>query len=1035
MLEAGKLRIILQAIYILPVSPVNSNSLSANKLNFNISVMKKFTPFLLAGLFGFILFTMDLEAQQKVSDLTLINADTDNDIRVLTDNDTIDPAKDGISLSIRADTEPAVVGSVVFELDGSVVRTESAAPYSLTGDNSGDFSPMDISPGDHTLTATPYSAGGGGGTKGTSLTISLHMKDGNGEEEIPGGPATPPADPGSGEVTITGELMQWHKVTLNINGPTCNESDSDPNPFLDIRLEALFTKGDLSYKIPGYFAADGDAANTGAASGNIWKVHFAPVDTGTWNYSLSMRLGRNVAVNDSTEAGEPLSPVDGISGTFEVSPSKKTGVDLRAHGLLQYVGEHYLRFAGTGEYFLKQGADAPENFLAYADFDGNFKNDGIKDNLIKDWAPHIRDWEEGDPVWAGEKGKGIIGAVNYLASEGMNAFSFLTMNIDGDDRNVFPYTDYSQRYHMDVSKLEQWEIVFEHGTEKGMYLHFKTQETENETMLDGGNLGLQRRLYYRELIARFSHHLALNWNLGEEINDLTLKQRQDIASYFWTHDPYQHNIVIHNGKDPDDMLGSASALTGFSLQTNQSDFSRVHARVLEWVNKSDNAGKPWVVACDEPGDAQHALVPDKDNPTHDNARKNGLWGTFMAGGAGNEWYFGYQHDQSDLTCNDFRSRDKWWDQCRIAHDFYREYTPFREMKNHDNLSNGKYCFAKPGEIYVVFLEDGGNKTIALEEGIYDVQWFNPFTGDSLITTEPARITGPGTKFLGNPPGESARGDWVALVRKNQTGASGSDDARLTDLSSSQGELEPEFSSFDTLYSLNLPAGESSLNLIATPTDPNATVLGAGLVELTEDTTMVPVTVISQDSTRTRVYRVEIIAEPYSDDATLSGLITSEGVLEPPFSSEVANYTLDLPAGIASVTILAPAKHTNATVSGAGTIDVSGGSATVNIVVTAEDGFTIRTYTIDITVSATASVSFSSSGIKMYPNPTNTLLTIETDQPEFHSIEIHTITGLCIYQEEMEGNISHIDMSSFKEGIYFVTAISNEFVIEKKILKI
>ncbi len=245
-----------------------------------------------------------------------------------------------------------------------------------------------------------------------------------------GDPLASPAQSGTGEVTVSGELKQWHKVTLNVNGPACEESDTNPNPFLDIRLEAVFTKGDLSYTVPGYFAADGDAANTGATAGNVWKVHFAPVEKGKWNYTLSMRIGRNLAVNDSDQAGASLSPVDGITGALKIKASDKTGRDLRAHGLLEYVGEHYLKFAGTGEYFLKQGADAPENFLAYKDFDGNFKNDGYKDNLVKDWAPHVKDWTDGDPTWADGKGKGIIGAVNYLYSEGMNAFSFLTLNID-----------------------------------------------------------------------------------------------------------------------------------------------------------------------------------------------------------------------------------------------------------------------------------------------------------------------------------------------------------------------------------------------------------------------------------------------------------------------------------------------------------------------------------------------------------------------------------------------------------------------------
>jgi hypothetical protein len=50
------------------------------------------------------------------------------------------------------------------------------------------------------------------------------------------------------------------------------------------------------------------------------------------------------------------------------------------------------------------------------------------------------DYRLGDPTWNGGKGRALVGAINYLALEkGMNAFSFLPMNIAGDDKNVFPY--------------------------------------------------------------------------------------------------------------------------------------------------------------------------------------------------------------------------------------------------------------------------------------------------------------------------------------------------------------------------------------------------------------------------------------------------------------------------------------------------------------------------------------------------------------------------------------------------------------------
>jgi len=564
---------------------------------------------------------------------------------------------------------------------------------------------------------------------------------------------------------ISEELKKWHKVTLTFDGPETSET-ADPNPFLYYRLNVTFTHqgSGKSYLVPGYYAADGDAANTSADSGNKWRVHFAPDQVGTWRYNVSFKKGPNVAVSERQNAGESAGFMDGQSGSFDIGPTDKTGRDFRGKGLLRYVGKHHLRFAETEEYFLKCGADAPENFLAYKDFDGDFKTDGEKDNFIKDWGPHIKDWKPGDPTWQNGKGKGIIGAVNYLASKGMNVFSFLSLNIEGDDRNVFPYTTYDQRERLDCSRLDQWEIVFAHGTSIGMYLHFKTMETENELLLDKGDLGPHRKLYYRELIARFSHNLALNWNLGEEINDATTDQKVAWANYFWTHDPYQHHIVNHNGADHYDMLGNNSALTGFSLQTNKSDFSRVHAQTRNYIDRSVAAGKPWVVACDEPGDASHALITDAEDPTRDNARKNALWGNIMAGGAGIEWYFGYKHPHSDLTCQDYRTREKVWTQCRYALEFFRKHEiPFWDMKCEDEMTENTddYVLCKPGQIYLVYLKHGGKVQLTAAAGNFTYGWFNPRTGDGLEGLLKTGSVNAGRKVEVAAPDKN---DWLLVIK-------------------------------------------------------------------------------------------------------------------------------------------------------------------------------------------------------------------------------------------------------------------------------
>ena len=579
-------------------------------------------------------------------------------------------------------------------------------------------------------------------------------------------------------VEVSGELKKWHKVTLTFDGPETSES-AEPNPFLYYSLNVRFAhnKSGKTYLVPGYYVADGNAANTSAQSGNKWRVHFAPDETGLWKYHVSFREGENISVSDDVNAGRSAGYMDAGEGSFEISPTDKKTPDLRARGRLDYVGSRYLQFAETKEYFLKEGTDAPENLLAYADFDGQFKTDGEKDELIKTWEAHVRDWKKGDPAWQNGKGKGLIGAINYLASEGLNAFSLLTFNIEGDDRNVFPYTHYKEKFRFDVSRLDQWEIVFEHGDHFGMFLHFKTQETENETWHDNGDTGLERKLYYRQLIARFSHHLALNWNLGEENGKWDKnknryqneEQRKAMARYFREHDPYRHHIVIHNGQSFDDLLGDKSELTGISLQTNKRDFSRVHREVFKWIEKSSACGTPWAVACDEPGDASYSLVPDKDDPAHNDARKNALWGTLMAGGWGCEYYFGYKADHSDLTCQDFRSRDIFWDQCRYALEFFKKQNiAFWKMHCDDEFTNedNDYCFFEEGNIYLIYQKQGSPLTFDFSVGEYTSGYFNPRSGEGCETlVDSKKISGPSKVTLSAPD----ENDWLLVIRCKDPG--------------------------------------------------------------------------------------------------------------------------------------------------------------------------------------------------------------------------------------------------------------------------
>jgi Domain of unknown function (DUF5060)/Putative collagen-binding domain of a collagenase len=608
--------------------------------------------------------------------------------------------------------------------------------------------------------------------------------------------------------TLTGELKQWHKVTLTLDGPFAQERDTQPNAFTDFAFNVTFTheSGAPSYKVPGYFAADGEAANTSAESGTKWRAHLSPNKAGTWNYSVSFTRGKNAALEGG---GKPLAPFDGVQGSFTIAENDKTGRDFRAHGRLQYVGKHHLQFAGSKEYFLKAGPDAPETLLAYTDFDNT--SAGKPDKVpLKTWQPHMGDWKPGDPTWRDGKGKGLIGALNYLAGKGVNAFSFLTYNAAGDGDNVWPFVARDAKLHYDCSKLDQWGIAFDHATARGLYLHFKLQENEMDDnrlgagrkegvvaeSLDGGKLGIERKLYCREIIARFGHALALNWNIGEE-NTQTSEEVRDMVKYLHDTDPYRHHIVLHTFPPEQEkvyrpLLGDKSLLTGVSLQNS---WKAAHQRTLQWLRESAAAGRPWVVANDEQNPAGLGVPPDPGYKGHDgiavekavkgstaegnfaakpytlhDVRKLTLWGNLMAGGAGVEYYFGYALPENDLVAQDFRSRDKSWDYCRIALEFFHaEKIPFWEITNANALigntkdNNDKFCFAKPGELYLVYLPNGGSAELNLAgvNGTFDVKWFNPRTGGPLRPATPARLRGGAQTTLTAPDQE----DWLAVVRK------------------------------------------------------------------------------------------------------------------------------------------------------------------------------------------------------------------------------------------------------------------------------
>ncbi|MDZ7848244.1 MAG: hypothetical protein U5L96_16640 [Owenweeksia sp.] len=110
--------------------------------------------------------------QLEVVSLTLMQAGSGGPIRQLLNGDVIYKSTTG-PFSVRADVCDQPVGSVVFNVNGNNIQTESVFPYAINGDGGGSFNQWDPAPGNYIITAMPYSNNGGNGTAGIAETVTI----------------------------------------------------------------------------------------------------------------------------------------------------------------------------------------------------------------------------------------------------------------------------------------------------------------------------------------------------------------------------------------------------------------------------------------------------------------------------------------------------------------------------------------------------------------------------------------------------------------------------------------------------------------------------------------------------------------------------------------------------------------------------------------------------------------------------------------------------------------------------------------------
>jgi hypothetical protein len=587
---------------------------------------------------------------------------------------------------------------------------------------------------------------------------------------IPPSPAQ--GQDGDAGLEVWGELHVWHPLELRLRGPWASELDDAPNPFLDYRMQATFTApSGRTTTVQGFFDGDGD----GGGEGTVFKARFAPDEAGPWTVRVSFRGAPDVAIDLSPHAGFTLAPWDGVATSFHVARQSPLAPGFLAEGRLEYVGEHYMRFR-EGRRFLKAGADSPENFLAYFGFDDTVDAGGV--GILHRYAPHVADFNPGDPHFSSNcsdvDSKGIIGALNYLGEQGVNSIYVLPMNLGGDGQDTFPFVGVAptefDKTHYDVGRLHQWNVVLEHAQRQGIAVHFVLAETEpgNETWLDNGLLGRERKLFFRELAARFGHLLALKWNLCEE-NDYPLQRLQSFADYLDAVDPYDHGIAFHNHLNQASDYQSALGDPRFCMTSVQYHPDQANLLTEDLRGDSAAAGWPWIVDMDENAPAGVGL---SDTNAAD-LRKRVLWDVYLSGGQV-EWYMG-EHPLpvgGDHSVEDFRTREPMWTFMRHAHTlmnglpFWRMQPADELLINESTAFGGGQVFYAADEVYVVYLpraQPSGFLDLSSAPGrLLRRRWHDPRTGQWAGAGDLVR--GGGVMELGSPPALPLE-DWVVVLSR------------------------------------------------------------------------------------------------------------------------------------------------------------------------------------------------------------------------------------------------------------------------------
>jgi len=549
----------------------------------------------------------------------------------------------------------------------------------------------------------------------------------------------------SGESNPYATQGMWILQPMNKQVDVWREADliftnSQPllkHPFMDIRISGVFKheKG-IQMEVEGF---------CDSSDGTKFIIRFMPGIAGMWHYVITLQ-----------ETGEAPKTFDGMLNANDAGHKGilVTDPDYPWHFMWAGTKDHYF-WNGTTAYYLMGFEDEGE---IYRIID---RLHSLKINRIRVML-YGRQWNKpwNMPIVANES--------FHMTLNPWQAKFPSDVTMPGFDMTRF-----------NVSHWQKYERLLSYAREKDIIVSVIFFIGAQPLPVPFQPFSEDEMRYYRYAVARFSAFSNVTWDLGNEhdFHRCTTWWTGMTAELVQKHDPYRHLLSAHN------KAFMEPGQNWIDMQLLQIWDAGLNHVILNLKEKQEKSGRIVPLVIEEYGyeDLWEKFPGQRSSDT----RRRCAWEIYMAGGyqtngestgsgtgmgadGGGGWVNGRGDAENKMLITfayirDFFESISWW---KMTPDNERilAYMPSNEELSYWNQDGSKatihaMSLSESGETVVIYLPVGGNVVVKMEPGEWQVERFNPRTGEH---TDEGCFSG----SVLTSPNVPDSGDWVFLLRGN-----------------------------------------------------------------------------------------------------------------------------------------------------------------------------------------------------------------------------------------------------------------------------